>query len=111
MTNTRTYDVPFHGYAEYTARVEASDPSEALKKAIKLRDEINLKSTFFVKDWQHDDELIEEIDVVAEATEQKRSRYYALRYLELGDDVPSWDEVMREFDARGLDALALTDIK
>ena len=111
MTNKRTYDIPFHGFAEYTARVEASDPAEALEKAIKLRDEINLKSTFFVKDWQHDNELIKEIDLVAETREQKRSRYYALKYLELADDAPSWDEVMREFDARGLDALALTDIK
>jgi hypothetical protein len=68
MTNTKTYDVPFQGRVDYTVRVEASDPSEALEKARELRDEINLKSEIYVNGWFNDEwtDEVEEIDVVAE---------------------------------------------
>jgi len=88
-TNTKTYEVPFQGRVDYTVRVEASNPSEAIMKARELRDEINLKQGdgkgIYVNGWFNDewDDDVEEIDLVAEKASIEKSRYIFAKMKEL----------------------------
>lgn len=100
---TKTYDVPFQGRVDYTVRVEASDPSEAITKARKMRNELNLKSEIYVNGW-FDDECeddVEEIDVVAEEASRKRGRYLSAKMDELGHEeyFKNQDEIIKEYDS------------
>ena len=108
-TNTKTYEVPFQGRVDYTVRVEASNPSEAIMKARELRDEINLKQGdgkgIYVNGWFNDewDDDVEEIDLVAEEASIEKSRYIHAKMKELGDDNfcnKTYREMCREYDAR-----------
>jgi hypothetical protein len=102
MKMTKTYDVSFQGRVDYTARVEANDPSDAMEKARELRDEINLKSEIYVNGW-YDDECedeIEEIDLVAEEEDKKLSAYLSEKWDELGKEefFKNQDELIKEYD-------------
>ena len=81
----KTYDVPFQGRVDYTVGVEASDPSEAITKARKMRNELNLKSEIYVNGW-FDDECeddVEEIDVVAEEASRREEDISVRRWMNL----------------------------
>jgi hypothetical protein len=103
MKMTKTYDVSFQGRVDYTARVEANNPSDAMEKARELRDEINLKSEIYVNGWFDDEceEDVEEIDVVAEEASRKRARYLSAKMDELGREeyFKNQDEIIKEYDA------------
>ena len=100
---TKTYDVPFQGRVDYTVRVEANDPSDALEKARELRDEINLKSGVYVNGWFNDEleDEVEEIDVVAEDADLVKAKYCFAKMEELGNDeyFKNQSEIIKEYDA------------
>ena len=104
-TNTKTYEVPFQGRVDYTVRVEASNPSEAIMKARELRDEINDGKGIYVNGWFNDewDDDVEEIDLVAEKASIEKSRYIFAKMKELDlvyDYNKTYREMCREYDAR-----------
>ena len=100
---TKTYDVPFQGRVDYTVRVDANNPSEAITIAREMRDELNLKSGIFVSGW-FDDECeddVEEIDVVAEQAMMMRAKYLSAKIDELGDEkyFKNQDAIIKEYEA------------
>tara|TARA_E500000178_G_C16697915_1_gene606817 strand:- start:196 stop:555 length:360 start_codon:yes stop_codon:yes gene_type:complete len=100
---TKTYDVPFQGRVDYTVRVQANNPSEAITRAREMRDKLNLKSEIFVNGW-FDDECeddVEEIDVVTEQAMMMRGRYLSAKMDELGDEkyFKNQDTIIKEYDA------------
>jgi hypothetical protein len=103
MKMTKTYDVSFQGRVDYTARVEANDPSDAMEKARELRDQINLKSEIYVNGWFNDEceEDVEEIDVVAEDANKAKWTYLQVKKEELGEEEfrKNWKEIIKEYDA------------
>ena len=100
----KTYEISFQGRVDYTVRVEASDPSDALVKGRELRDEVNLKSGIYVNGW-YDDEFeddVEEIDLVKEESLMKRSIYLDAKIEELGLEVfmKNQNQLIEEYESR-----------
>lgn len=99
----KTYEMTFQGRVDYTVRVEAIDPSDALVKARELRDEVNLKSEIYVNGW-FDDEFedeVEEIDLVAEERMNAKMEYLLAKEEELGEE-EFWknrNDLIEEYDA------------